>query len=227
MPNGCIGAGDTGFFCKYVVQYLTEAGFSTEQINRGGYTIKTTLDRNAMRQVKNSVDRVAPDAPNVANAMALVQPGQNRHRVLAMGANRTFGLDADSEETSYGLPYQPVNLGAGSVYKIFTAATALEKGLGINYQMDVPPSGYASPIYLDGGARPIPVANAGNYPPRAVDDRRAGARRRTPRSSSWRSTPASRTSSTCRCGSGMKSLATTPFTDPNTGQRDRQVDRRR
>jgi hypothetical protein len=37
-----------------------------------------------------------------------------------MAANRIFGLKADQEETSYGLPYQPVNLGAGSIYKIFT-----------------------------------------------------------------------------------------------------------
>ena len=36
----------------------------------------------------------------------------------------------------------------------------MEKGLGINYQMTVPPSGYASPIYVDGNGRPIPVENA-------------------------------------------------------------------
>ncbi len=86
--------------------------------------------------------------------------------MLAMASSRTFGLDAGKEETSYGLPYQPVPLGAGSVYKIFTAATAMEKGLGINYQLAVPPSGYASPIYIDGNGRPLPVANSGNYPER-------------------------------------------------------------
>jgi hypothetical protein len=42
----------------------------------------------------------------------------------------------------------------------------MEKGLGINYQLSVPPSGYASPIYVDGGGRPLPVANAGEYPER-------------------------------------------------------------
>src|SRR5690349_3529279 len=55
-PNGCIGAGDAGFFCKYVTQYLTEAGFSAEQIGRGGYTIKTTLDRDKLAKVKASLD---------------------------------------------------------------------------------------------------------------------------------------------------------------------------
>ena len=49
------------------------------------------------------------------------------------------------------------------MYKIFTAATAMEKGLGIDYQLAVPPSGYASPIYLDDRDRPLPVRNAGEY----------------------------------------------------------------
>jgi membrane peptidoglycan carboxypeptidase len=77
-----------------------------------------------------------------------------------MGASRIFGVNGDALQTSYGLPWEPVNLGAGSVYKIFTAASALEKGLGINYQMEIPPDGYASPIYRDGAGNPFPVRNA-------------------------------------------------------------------
>lgn len=34
-PNGCISAGADGYFCKYVVEYLTEAGFTTDQLQRG------------------------------------------------------------------------------------------------------------------------------------------------------------------------------------------------
>ena len=41
--NGCIGAGDAGFFCKYVTDYLAQAGISLEQILRGGYTIRVLL----------------------------------------------------------------------------------------------------------------------------------------------------------------------------------------
>ncbi|WP_433032715.1 penicillin-binding protein [Actinomycetospora sp. CA-053990] len=166
-PNGCIGAGNAAFFCKYVVDYLGESGISAEQINRGGYTIRTTLDRNAMNLMQTALnDEVPPDQRNVADTMANIQPGRDKHRVVAMGANRVFGVDGDALQTSYGLPWEPVNLGAGSVYKVFTAAAALEKGLGINYQMDIPPDGYASPIYRDGSGNPFPVRNASPAPPR-------------------------------------------------------------
>ncbi|WP_338051945.1 transglycosylase domain-containing protein [Pseudonocardia acidicola] len=224
QPNGCIGAGDAGFFCKYVVEYLTQAGFSLEQLNRGGYTVRSTLDRDALTKMKTALDaEVPPKQPNVANVMSLVQPGRDKHRVIAMGSNRTFGLKADEQETSYGLPYQPVNLGAGSVYKIFTAATALEKGLGIDYELAVPPSGYASPIYLDGAGRPIPVQNAGTYPERlSLTDALATS----PNTAFIKLEEFTGVPDVVDMAvrMGMKSLATTPFVDPATGRRtDRSI----
>jgi membrane peptidoglycan carboxypeptidase len=222
--NGCIGAGDAGFFCKYVTDYLAEAGIPMDQIVRGGYTIKTTLDRNAMEKMKASLNAEVPaNAPNVADVMAIVAPGQDKHQVLAMGSSRTFGLDAKAQETSYGLPYEPVNLGAGSVYKIFTTATAMEKGLGINYVMDVPPSGYASPIYVDPNGHPIPVNNAGNYADHlSVTDALA----QSPNTAFVKLEEFTGVPDVVDMAVrlGMKSLATTPFVDPNTGRRtDRSI----
>ena len=94
QPAGCIGAGDAGFFCKYAQSYLLDAGFTIDQLNRGGYTIKTTLDPNVLAKVKASLNQqVPPGQPNVANVMSVVQPGADKHRVLAMASNRMFGLD--------------------------------------------------------------------------------------------------------------------------------------
>jgi membrane peptidoglycan carboxypeptidase len=226
-PNGCIGAGEAGFFCKYVVDYLGEAGFSSEQLNRGGYTIRTTLDRDALRKMKASLDaEVPPQQPNVANVMSLVEPGKERHRVLAMGSSRTYGLDAEADETSYGLPFEPVNLGAGSVYKIFTAATALQKGLGIDYQLLVPGSGYASPIYRDGSGRPIPVQNSGTS---FNSDRRLSmtdALAQSPNTAFVKLMEFTGVPDVVDMAVrlGMRSLATTPFVDPGTGERtDRSI----
>lgn len=224
QPAGCIGADDAGFFCSYVERYLKEAGFSEEQLDRGGYTIKTTLDRNALEKIKASlVAEVPADQPNVANVMAVVQPGADKHRVLAMASSRVFGLDSDALETSYGLPYEPVPLGAGSVYKIFTAASALEKGLGINYQLSVPPSGYASPIYVDGGGRPLPVQNSGALPARMT---LTDALAQSPNTAFIKLMEFTGVPDVVDMAVrlGMRSLATTPFIDPNTGQRtDRSI----
>jgi membrane peptidoglycan carboxypeptidase len=84
----------TGFFCKYVTDYLAQAGLSAEQIQRGGYTIRSTLDSGVMEKMKASLNAELPaDTPNVANVMAIVEPGQDHPKVLAVGSSRTFGLD--------------------------------------------------------------------------------------------------------------------------------------
>lgn len=162
--EGCVGAGDAGYFCEYALSYLEKAGMSQQQLVDGGYTIRTTLDRDQLAKLKAAVDgQVPPGQPHVADVMSIVQPGTTSHPVTAMAANRTYG-NAQGE-SSYGLPYEPENMGAGSVYKIFTAATALQQhDIGIDSVIPVPPSGYASPIYRNGDGNPIPVANAGNYP---------------------------------------------------------------
>ncbi|MFC5234296.1 transglycosylase domain-containing protein [Pseudonocardia zijingensis] len=217
-PNGCLGAGDNGFFCSYVIEYLEEAGIPRSQLDRGGYTIRTTLDPDTMAAMTASLKaQVPPDSPDAANVMAIVEPGTGQHRVLAMGSSRVYGLDAAARETSYGLPYEPVNLGAGSVYKIFTAATAMEKGLGIDTQIEVPPGGYASPIYRDGSGRPIPVQNAGSYPPRlSLTDALA----QSPNTAFIRLEEFTGVPPVVDMAVrlGMRSLATTPFVDPATGR---------
>jgi membrane peptidoglycan carboxypeptidase len=87
------------------VQYLTESGLSIQQLNRGGYTIRTTLDPTAMAQTKTAVDaEVPPQQPHVADAMAIVAPGKDKHRVLALAANRRFGLKADQKKPATDCP---------------------------------------------------------------------------------------------------------------------------
>jgi membrane peptidoglycan carboxypeptidase len=217
-PNGCLGAGDSGFFCSYVVEYLAAAGISKAQLERGGYTIRTTLDPDTMAAMTASLKaEVPPDSPDAANVMSIVQPGTDAHRVLAMGSSRVFGLDAQARQTSYGLPYEPVNLGAGSVYKVFTAATALKKGLGIESMIEVPPGGYASPAYRDGSGRPIPVQNAGNYPARLS---LADALAVSPNTAFIRLMEFTGVPDVVDMAVrlGMRSLATTAFVNPATGR---------
>jgi membrane peptidoglycan carboxypeptidase len=139
LPRGCIAAGDRAFFCDYVQEYLARAGLSKEQVARGGYLIRTTLDPDVQSEVKEAVDNIAPpDLDGIASVMNIVLPGKTSHPVIAMVSNRTYGLNTEAGETVQPQPFSLVGDGAGSIFKIFTAAAALDLGLGINAVLDVP-----------------------------------------------------------------------------------------
>ncbi|AOS61083.1 penicillin-binding protein [Actinoalloteichus hymeniacidonis] len=151
-PNDCVGAGpNDGFFCEYVLDYLQKAGFSKDQLRRGGYTIRTTLDQEANDAAKESAMAEVPkDTPGIANVMAVVEPGKESHKVRALVANRDYGLDLDAGQTMYALPSDLTKFGAGSIYKVFTAAAALEMGMGINNELPSPQT-YTSMAYINNG----------------------------------------------------------------------------
>ncbi len=139
LPRGCIAAGDRAFFCDYALDYLARAGISKEQVAKGGYLIKTTLDPDVQIPLKSAIDGIAsPDLPGVASVMSVIRPGKESHPVLAMASNRTYGLNTEAGETMQPQPFSLVGDGAGSTFKIFTTAAALEMGMGINATLDVP-----------------------------------------------------------------------------------------
>ncbi|OHU07989.1 transglycosylase/D,D-transpeptidase PonA2 [Mycobacterium syngnathidarum] len=139
LPEGCIAAGDRAFFCEYVLQYLARAGLTMEDVARNGYLIRTTLDPKVQDSVKAALDKYADsDAAGVASVMSVITPGKDTHRVVAMGDSRTYGLDLDANQTVQPQPFSLVGDGAGSIFKIFTTAAAMEMGMGINTQLDVP-----------------------------------------------------------------------------------------
>ncbi len=168
LPRGCIAAGDRAFFCDYVQEYLSRAGISKEQLARGGYLIRTTLDPDVQIPVKAAIDKFAsPTLPGISSVMSVIEPGKNSHHVMAMASNRKYGLDTDAGETMRPQPFSLVGDGAGSIFKIFTTAAALDMGMGINATLEVPGRFQAKGMG-SGGAKGCPkdtwcVINAGNY----------------------------------------------------------------
>lgn len=162
---GCVAADpDTGFFCRYILDYLGRHGVSAEALRTGGYTVATTLDRAATATAARAAAAAVPQAtPGIADAVAVVEPG-GRHRVRALAANRALCPDRAAGQTAYALPTEPVPFGAGSIFKIFTAAAALDRGV-VDLDDTLPaPDRYTSRVFTDGGAPYTVTGNSGAPP---------------------------------------------------------------
>ncbi|BBB39820.1 transglycosylase/D,D-transpeptidase PonA2 [Mycobacteroides abscessus] len=177
LPRGCIAAGDRAFFCDYVLDYLAKSGISKDQVMKGGYLIRTTLDPDVQNSVKQAVSHVAdPGLNGIANVMSVIKPGQTSHPILAMASSRTYGLDGNAFQTMQPQPFSLVGDGAGSIFKIFTVAAAMDMGMGINTVLDVPPTFAAKGLGSSDGSKGCPkdnwcVKNVGNYrSPMSVTD---------------------------------------------------------
>lgn len=170
LPQGCIAAGDRGFFCDYVIDYLDTHGLDRTKLSRGGYTVKTSLDPAVQDNTQRGLrEQASPTAGGVAEVMSIVEPGADSRRVLAMASSRVYGLDAEAMQTVQPQPFTPVGNGAGSIFKIFAATAAVEKGMGVDTSLPVPRRYEASGLG-DGGAAGCPpglycVENTGTFPP--------------------------------------------------------------
>lgn len=155
--NGCITAAKgAGFFCDYVREvFLNDPVFGKTREdrakvwNRGGLTIRTTLDPQAQDSVQQSIKDHVNKSDDVATAAAIVEPGTGK--VLAMGQSRPYGFGKDETQINLsvdramggGAGYQP-----GSTFKPIVAAAAIEGGKS-------PTQEYASPYEMP---YPSPIA---------------------------------------------------------------------
>jgi len=160
--NGCANALVAGFFCDYVQQHLTQVlGISQTQLDSGGLTIQSTLRPDLQASGDRSVVAdLALDNP-LAAMFTAVEPTTGH--VLAMSVNRVFGPDPD-DPTQESVNLNVVaSQGAGSTYKVFVAAAALERGIPPWHTITTSDP-YVSRVFKNGRA-PYTVQNAGRYPP--------------------------------------------------------------
>jgi membrane peptidoglycan carboxypeptidase len=162
-PNGCIDAATGGFFCAYMLQYLTGTlGLSRQEIDNGGLTIQTTLRPDMQAAGDQAVLNTLPMGDGFAGIYTAVEPGSGK--VLAMSVNRRYGCSEDDCESV--VLNTAASQGSGSTYKVFVAAAALAEGFPASYTITTRDP-YTSRVYKrNGGTRgaPYSVRNAGNYP---------------------------------------------------------------
>ncbi|WP_116449580.1 transglycosylase domain-containing protein [Blastococcus litoris] len=171
-PNGCIDAAVGGFFCAYAVQHLTrELGISELDLKRRGLTIQTTLRPDLQTYGDQAVLNTLAMGDELAGMFTAIEPGTGH--VLAMSTNRRYGCsDPDCESVVLN---DVASKGAGSTYKVFTAAAALEAGLGAGTTITTPGNQYTSRVFRGPSCGAADrnttsargmycVENAGNYP---------------------------------------------------------------
>ncbi|MEV2276271.1 transglycosylase domain-containing protein [Nocardiopsis sp. NPDC049922] len=130
------------FFCDYVTRWLlrTDVLGDTEEerravLRQGGIGVRTTLDPRTQAAAQEAVDRHVPsDGSTRFAAEAVVEPGTGRVRALAQ--NLRYGFDeTDPGTTAINLAVDRRDGGttgyqAGSTFKTFTLAAALDAGMG-------------------------------------------------------------------------------------------------
>ncbi len=158
--RGCAEASVGAFVCDFVQRYLIqELGLTQEQLDNGGYVIRTTLDPELQRAGDAAVLATLPMGDPLAAMFTAVEPGTGH--LLAMSVNRVFGYDqSDPAQESYNLNVAP-SQGSGSTYKVFVAAAALARGYSPSYTLTTS-NPYTSRVYRD-GAGPYDVRNVGSY----------------------------------------------------------------
>jgi membrane peptidoglycan carboxypeptidase len=161
-PNGCVDALIGGFFCDYLQRQLTGTlGVTQEQLETGGLTIRTTLRPDMQAAGDQAVVATLPLGDPLAAMYTAVEPGTGH--VLAMSVNRRFGYDTDDPTQESVNLNLAASQGAGSTYKVFTAAAALESGIP-PWNTITTSDPYVSRVYHNGEA-PYVVQNVGTYPP--------------------------------------------------------------
>jgi membrane peptidoglycan carboxypeptidase len=151
-PAGGCDASKAAFFCTYIRNELinilsggkkSQVPAATQQLQRGGFTIRTTLDRESQRAAQRALDdHVGPKASRDA-AEAMVQPGTGK--ILAMAVSRKFGGKKKQKQTVINLAADAAHGGgagysAGSTFKVFTLAAAIKDGISVGTTINSPQS---------------------------------------------------------------------------------------
>lgn len=138
IPNGCTTS-YAPYFCDYVVTVLRNDptfGDTPEArarlLDLGGLTITTTLSPKAQLAAQKAVDKRIPptDPSGKAAGITMIQPGTGN--IVAMAQDRLWGTSGLGRTTvNYNAPLAfngTVGFQAGSTFKIFTLAAALNQG---------------------------------------------------------------------------------------------------
>jgi len=177
VGSGCDAPDVTAaYFCDYVRRALETGPLGValgntleerqQRLLGGGLTIRTTLDPTIQQMAQRGVDEAIPrdDPSGIATTFTAVEPGTGA--VRAMAVNRTFSEEEGPGRTKLNLALGGSSgMQAGSTFKPFVLAAALQQGLPLNTTFQSP-ARYTSTVFKDCDGRTCDefysVGNAGD-----------------------------------------------------------------
>lgn len=147
--NGCLYS-SAPFFCDYAINWLLTdpslgktVGERKRLLKSGGLTIHTTLNAQYQEAADNAVQNNVYKQDSAVGAMAMVEPGTGAVRALAQ--SRPMGRSEAAGETflNYTVPTRygdSAGFQAGSTFKAFVLAAALQKGFPLSTTFNAPMS---------------------------------------------------------------------------------------
>ncbi|SDH22151.1 Membrane carboxypeptidase (penicillin-binding protein) [Sinosporangium album] len=143
--------GQQGYMIDQVNAEMARRGYTEEQINQDGLRIVTTFDKNLMAAAERAVTSVLPDATpkKVRTGLAAVDPDSGE--VLAFYGGRSW------EESQFDNAFY-AKVQAGSTFKAYALAAALEDGVGLSSRFDG-----NSPLRVASADQPIPNSSGRSY----------------------------------------------------------------
>ena len=142
-------SGYKGYMLQEAVSELEDLGFTEDHVNRQGYKIVTTFDKDMMDAAYETVEEMVPQEslPEGVNiGLSTIDPATGE--VLAFYGGHDY--TTNQYDSSFRGAAQ-----AGSAFKPYVLATALEQGYGLNSTVDG-----RGPRQIQGSR----VQNAGNSP---------------------------------------------------------------
>jgi membrane peptidoglycan carboxypeptidase len=121
--------GQIGYMKNIAVKELEERGYTEDEINRGGFKIRTTFDKGLMAAAEATVKADLPSETSKKIVTGLVSVDPSTGAVKAFYGGENY-LDTQLS-TSFGSYVQ-----AGSGFKPYVLAAALDQGLGLYYTVD-------------------------------------------------------------------------------------------
>ncbi|WP_405141763.1 penicillin-binding protein [Sphaerisporangium sp. NBC_01403] len=143
--------GQKGYMLAQVRAELNRRGLSDEDIQQGGLKITTTFDKGLMAIAERAVEETLPSdtSGKVRTGLAAVDPGTGE--VVAFYGGK------DYTENQYDNAFS-AKVQAGSTFKPYTLAAALENGLDLNTRVNG-----NSPIRVASAKDPIPNSGGTSY----------------------------------------------------------------